>query len=240
MKIKKNYSANIILAFLIIAVCIFSCKKEYITGGQPTNVDKYKEVTTFDYLKSTQQFDTLAQIIEAGNLQANINEAGTLFAVSNSVIFSYLNQRTLYLQENFDANAKFTLDSLKYYIKTNKNGTRDSLLMYFIPGEKLTADKLSNNGKVYQSGLAGNKVAVSYEFTKDGNLGYTNLVSGVPQVVYFTQLWKPYNIDQDNTAADVPNDVGIHTLVQSAFITTKTGVVNSLRPFNNLFYYGER
>lgn len=239
-KIKK-YSSSLIWILLFIVTCVTACKKQsYITGGELTNADKYKDVTTFDYLKSVQQFDTLAQIIEAGNLQAKINAEGTFFAVPNSVIYNYLNVRTIALQNNVNQDAKFTLDSLKYYIKNNINNTRDSLLMYFIPGTKLGPDMLTNNGKIYQSGLAGNKVAVSYEFTKDENLGYTKLVSSVPQVVYFTQLWLPYVIDNDNTAADVPTEVGIHTLVSSAFISTKTGIVNGLGRGNNLFYYGER
>lgn len=240
MKKLKNYSGNIIWVLMAVAGCFTACKKNYITGGEAVNTDKYKDVTTFDYLKSVQQFDTLAQIIEAGSLQEKINQPGTFFAISNSMIFSYLNSRTIYLQNKVDINAKFTLDSLKYYIKNNINGTRDSLLMYFIPGEKLMPNLLTNEGKIYQSGLAGNKVAVSYEFTKDGNLGYTKLVSSVPQVVFFTQLWQPYVIDKNNSAADVPTDVGVHSLVKSSFITTKTGVVNALSPSNALFFYGTK
>lgn len=239
MKTTEKY-ASYLAATLLIAICTFSaCKKSYISGGEINDLGKYKDVTTFDYLKSTQQFDTLAQLIEAGDLQAKINQEGTLFAVPNRAIFSYLNARTINLQNNVNANAKFTLDSLKYYIKNNINNTKDSLLMYFIPGSRLTPDKLTSNGKVYSSGLVGNQVAVSYEFTKDPSLGYTNLVSSVPQVVFFTQLWSPYIIDNNNSAADIPADIGVRSLVNSSFIGTKTGVVNALGS-STLFYYGDR
>ena len=240
MKKVNIFSNRIIWISLILVFCFMACKKNYITGGQPTDVNQNKNVTTFDYLKTVQQFDTLTQLIEAGNLQDQINQQGTFFAVTNSVIFNYLDQRTLFLQNTVDITAKFTLDSLKYYIQNNINSTKDSLLMYLIPGQVLTPSLLTPQGALYPSGLKGDTVAVSFETTKDPNSGYTSLVSSVPQLVYFTQLWQHYAIDVDNTAADVPARVGVHTLVKTSFIYTKSGVVNVLNSGNSLFFYGTK
>ncbi|MDQ2863362.1 MAG: hypothetical protein M3R50_06905, partial [Bacteroidota bacterium] len=209
MKKVNVFSDRIIWLLLLIISCCIACKKNYITGGHQTDVNQYKNITTFDYLKTVQQFDTLTQLIEAGNLQDQINQQGTFFAVTNTTIFSYLNLKTLYLQNTVNITAKFTLDSLKYYIQNNINGTKDSMLMYLIPGKILTPDMLTADGTLYPSGLQGDTVAVSYEYTRDPRLGYSSLVSTVPQIVYFTQLWQHYEIDKDHTAADVPSGIGV-------------------------------
>jgi hypothetical protein len=237
MKKANMFSYKIVLALFLVG-CIAACRKDYITGGQPTDVNQYKDITTFDYLKTVQQLDTLAQLIEAANLQDQINQQGTFFAIPNSCIFNYLNNRTIFLQNTVDINAQFTLDSLKYYIQNNIDGTKDSLLMYLIPGKVLTPDMLTREGAIYPSGLQGDSVAVSYEETKDPAQGYTSLVSGIPQLMYFTQLWQHYEIDEDNTAADIPARVGVRTLVKTSFIYTKSGVVNVLNPNNTLFFNG--
>lgn len=240
MKFKSIFSfKSICLATLFF--CIFSaCSKDYITGGERQDENKWINTTTYDYLKTVQQFDTLTQLIDAGNLQDAINQQGTFFAVSNEAVFIYLDLKTLYLQATVNQDAKFTLDSLKYYIQNNINGTKDSLLMYLIPGKVLTPNELTEEGTSYPSGLKGNTVAVSFEFTKDGNSGYNSIVSTIPQLVYFTQLWQPYTIDKNHTAADVPAGVGVHTLVTSSFIYTKSGAVNVLNPVSPLFFYGTK
>jgi hypothetical protein len=240
MKVQTIFSFKTI-CFLVVAIAIFSaCSKDYITGGEREDPNKWSNTTTYDYLKTVQQFDTLTQLIDAGNLQDAINQQGTFFAVSNEAIFRYLNAKTLILQATVNQDAKFTLDSLKYYIQNNINGTKDSLLMYLIPGKVLTPDQLTEEGTLYPSGLKDNMVAVSFEETKDPNSGYNSTVSTIPRLLYFTQFWQPYTIDEDHTAADVPAGVGVHEGVNSSFIYTKSGVVNVLSPNNLLFFYGTK
>ena len=240
MNTKYIFSFKTIAILSVGIIFLNACNKDYITGGHTEDVNRHKDITTFDYLKTVQQFDTLTQLIEAGSLQDAINQQGTFFAVSNGDIYDYLNYRTRELQATVNQDAKFTLDSLKYYIQNNINGTKDSLLMYLIPGKVLTPDMLTQQGTLYPSGLAGDTVAVSFEFTKDPASGYNSTVSTVPQLVYFTQLWQHYVIDKDNAAADVPSGVGVHTLVNSSFIYTKSGVVNALSFGVTLFFYGTK
>jgi hypothetical protein len=107
--------------------------------------------------------------------------------------------------------------------------------MYIIH-QTLPFSVLTNNGTLFQSALPGDSVVVSYEQTKDANLGYSNLVSGIPQVVYFTQLWSTPPIPI--VAADIPTNVGVHTLCQTSGIQTTTGMLDVLENGHTLFFYG--
>ena len=216
-----------------------ACKKDYIVGGSAENVNAYKNITTYDLLKSNSLYDTLVQLIDTAGLKDKLNEQGaTFFAPSDYSIFNYLNQRTIQVQ-NADPTAKFALDSLFYYLRNNVNGTKDSLLMYFIQ-QPLPYGALTNTGAFYPTELPGDTVIVSYEYTKDGNLGYNSLVSGVPQVVYFTQLWEHYDLSDANPAGEITPDIGVHTICTTSGIVTKTGMVNALSNSHTLFFYGTR
>jgi len=233
---KKTFFIN--FATLIIIVFVFSaCKKDYITGGTPENINAFKDSSTYDVLKGNPAHDTLVQLIDAAGLKDKINTEGTtFFAPSDYSILLYLNLRTVYLQANYSQDAQFGLDSLKYYLQNNINGTKDSLLMYMV-NTPLTYSTLSNIGKIYPSGLAGDSVIVSFEESTNGALGYTDLVSQAPHVVYFTQLWYHYDLSSSNTASDVPDNIGVRNLVKTSGILTKNGVLNLLDDFNPLFFY---
>jgi hypothetical protein len=235
----KNSFTGRLLVLLLMAGAWGACKKDYIVGGSPQNADAHKNITTYDLLKGNPLYDTLVQLIDSAGLKDRLNQQGTtFFAASDYSIFSYLNQRTIRVQ-NVDPSAKFALDSLFYYLRNNINGTRDSLLMYFIP-QSLPYSSLTNTGAFHPTELAGDTVIVSYEYTKDGNLGYNSLVSGVPQVVYFTQLWQPYALSDANPAGKITPDIGVHTLCTSSGIVTKTGMVDALSNSHTLFFYGTR
>ena len=233
---KKTFFIN--FTALIIIVFIFSaCKKDYITGGTPENINAYKDSSTYDVLKGNPTYDTLIQLIDAAGLKDKINTEGTtFFAPSDYSILRYLGYRTVYLQATYSQDAKFDLDSLKYYLQNNINGTRDSLLMYMV-NTPLPYSALSSIGKIYPSALTGDSVIVSFEETTNGSLGYTDLVSQAPHVVYFTQLWYHYDLSSSNTASDVPDNIGVRNLVITSGILTKNGVLNLLDNFNPLFFY---
>ena len=220
---------------------IFSaCKKDYITGGVPEDVNTYKNMTTYDVLKSSPLYDTLVQVIDAAGIKDKINEQGTtFFAPSDYSILGYLNLRTIYVQENINQDSKFGLDSLLYYVTNNTDGTRDSLLMYLVH-QPLSYSVLTNTGALYPTELAGDTVAVSYEYTKAGTLGYNSVVSSQPQIVYFTQLWYHYDLSKDNPASDIPLDIGVHTLCNTSGIITSNGIMNSLSNSHTLLFYNTK
>lgn len=235
----KNSLSGKILPLLFIACMWGACKKDYIVGGAPHNQNANQNISTYDLLKTIPLYDTLIQLIDTAGLKDKLNEQGvTFFAPSDYSIYSYLNQRTIRVQ-NVNASAKFALDSLFYYLRNNVNGTRDSLQMYLIH-RSLPYSALTNTGAFYPTELAGDTVIVSYEFTKDGDLGYNPLVSGVPQLVYFTQLWHPFDLNDANPASNITPDIGVHTLCSSSGIVTKTGIVDALSNSHTLFFYGTR
>ncbi|MBE7172664.1 MAG: fasciclin domain-containing protein [Williamsia sp.] len=229
-----------ITALGVLVSLLSACKKNYITGGIPEDVNIYKNTSTYDVLKSTALYDTLVQVIDAAGLKDKVNEQGTtFFAPSDYSILNYLSQRTIFVQNAYNQNAKFALDSLVYYVKNNVKGTRDSLLMYLVH-QPLTYSALSSIGALYPTGLNGNTVAVSYEYTKDVTLGYSSLVSSVPQVVYFTQLWRSYTITPSTPASAIPLSVGVRTLCKTSGITTQNGIMNALENSHVLFFYGTK
>jgi hypothetical protein len=234
----KNIFVRTVL-FLCLAGAWTACKKDYIVGGSAENTGAYSRTTTYDVLKSLSLYDTLVQLIDTAGLKDKVNEQGTtFFAPSDYSIYSYLNQRTIQVQ-NVDPSSKFALDSLFYYLRNNINGTRDSLLMYLVP-QALPYSVLTNTGAFYPTELTGDTVIISYEYTKDGNLGYNSLVSGVPQLVYYTQLWQPYDLSDASPAGDITPDIGVHTLCSTSGVVTKTGMINALSNSHTLFFYGTR
>lgn len=225
-----------VLALSITVILFSACKKDYIVGGSPEDVNMYKNTTTYDVLKTDPAFDTLELLIDAAGLKNKINEQNTTFFAPTDVsIFNYLDLRTRYVQDHYNINGKFALDSLEYYLQNNIAGTRDSLLMYLIP-QKLSYSDLTNDGKLYQTAL-GNTVAVSFEYTKDGSLGYNGVVSSVPQVEYFTPLWKPYTITPASPISSVPQAVGTRNLCKTSGILTQNGYLNYLNNSHALFFY---
>jgi hypothetical protein len=228
------------LAIAAVIVIFTACKKDHITGGSLEDVNKYSNTLTYDALKTNSLYDTLVRLIDTAGLKDKINGQGiTMFVPSDYAVFSYLNLRTQKVQATINANAKFGLDSLFYYLRNNINGTKDSLLMYLI-NKPLLYNNLTDMGTLYPTELAGDTAIVSYEYTRNTTLGYNTIVSGVPQVVYFTQLWKHYDLNATNPAGQVPNTIGVHTLVKTSCIITKNGVMNALDNSHTLFFYGTK
>lgn len=237
---KKSVNQVLLLVGLTLLI-LASCKKQdYITGGVPEDVNKYKNTSTYDVLAKNPLYDTLVKVIEAAGMKDKINAQGTtFFAPSDYSIYSYMTKRTVFLQTYVNQNAKFGLDSLLYYMTNNVNGTRDSLSLYLIP-QLLTYDKLTETGAYFATGLAGEKVIVSYETTKNSYLGYNSVVSSYPRLVYFTHLWYPYTLNDANPAGKVPLNIGVRTLVTASGLQTQNGIINSLTNSHVLFFYGTK
>jgi hypothetical protein len=231
---RKRMSIKLVYATLLLVTLVaVSCKKQdYITGGQKSN--PVSPLTTYDYLKENAAglFDTLITLIDAAGLKDSINQPGiTFFAPTDYSIFQYLSAKTSAAQQ-VNPFTKYTLDSmLKYDVAKIK----DSMMMYIVH-TTLTYQNMTNNGAVYQTALAGDSAVISYQYTTDYNLGYSQYVTNVPQVVYFTQLWSApsYPI----VASTIPTSVGPSVLVQTSGIQTSTGMLDVLNNGHILFFYG--
>lgn len=238
----KNIHIKGLLAIVVLAIC--SCKKnDYIKGGEPTSINQYRKLTTYEMLKTLPLYDTLVMVIDSAGLKDQVNELNTTFyAPSDRAILNYLSARTLQVQK-INQYAKFALDSLIYYLKTNKNNTRDSLLMYRL-SQKLDFNALKaigSVGKKLVTGLAGDSVVVSFEATRDPNQGYNDILSSEPQLQYFTHMWKPYNLTTATPASSIPTSVGVRTICKTSFILTKSGYVTALDNSSHvLFFYGTK
>ncbi len=234
MLLLNNKTKNTI-SLLFAIVMLVSCKKDYITGTiQDVNV--YKNMTTYDVLKTNSKYDTLVQIIDTAGYKDLINASGTtFFAPTNTAINNYLNTRTLALQVA-NKNAKFGLDSLFYYLRNNIKGTRDSMGIYLVQ-QALPYSVLTNTGAKYPTKLVGDTVVVSYEYQ---TTGYNSNVSSSPQIVYFTQLWKPYILSDATPASKIPGTIGVRTIVTTSGILTQNGVMNALTYNHTLFFYGTK
>ncbi|MES1249267.1 MAG: hypothetical protein ABUL46_01215, partial [Chitinophaga rupis] len=227
---------RIIIGCLLLA--LGSCKKSYIAGGSIEDVNKYKNTSTYDVLKGNPQYDTLIRLIDTAGLKDKINANGTtFFAPSDVAVLSYLNLRTIYVQATIDQYGKFALDSLFYYLRNNVNGTRDSLLMYLIP-QSLPYSVLTNSGTAYPTELAGDTAIVSYEYISDQYLGYSSLVSGQPQLVYYTHLWYPFAPSVNNPVGGISPQNGVHDLAKTSGILTQNGIIHALDNTAPLFFYG--
>lgn len=237
---KKSLNQFLLLAGLALLV-LASCKKQdYITGGVPEDVNKYKNTSTYDVLAKNPLYDTLVKVIDAAGMKDKINAQGsTFFAPSDYSIYRYLAARTYVVQQTINQDSNFGLDSLLYYVTNNINGTRDSLSLYLIP-QLLTYNMLTETGAYFPTGLAGDNVIVSYETTKDSYLGYNPVVSSYPRLVYFTHLWYPYTLNDANPAGDVPLDIGVRTLVVASGLQTQNGIINALDNSHILFFYGTK
>jgi hypothetical protein len=237
---KKSVNQVLIVVGLALLV-LASCKKQdYITGGVPEDVNKYKNTSTYDVLAKNPLYDTLVKVIDAAGMKDKINAQGTtFFAPSDYSIYRYLAARTYVVQQTINQNSSFGLDSLLYYVTNNINGTRDSLSLYLIP-QLIKYDQLTETGAYFTTGLAGEKVIISYETTKNTYLGYNSVVSSYPRVVYFTHLWYPYTLNDANPAGDVPLTIGVRTLVTASGLQTQNGIINALANSHILFFYGTK
>jgi hypothetical protein len=221
-------------AVVSVGALMSSCSKNSVTGGIE-DVNQYKTVTSYDYLQSRPRYDTLLKVLDAGNLKDSINATNvTFFAANNASILAYLNLRTIAAQAQ-NQYAKWGLDSLLYYVSTNKQNLRDSLKMYLF--KQPIAFDVKAIGDYYPSGLQKDTAIISYEVTKDANLGYNSNYTSPLRVLYFTHLYSPYPpLSINNPASSIPSNVGARVLVRRAGVYTKNGIVNELSESHTLFF----
>jgi hypothetical protein len=176
-------------------------------------------MTTYDFLKSHPELDTLALLIERGGFVDAVNATSTLFAANNSSINKYVNTILAELRQD-DPNAEFTVDSIPV----------DTLKKYlggYIFGELITRDDLDEDGQIYDA-IDGEERKVSLELIST----YNNWLSTPADIVYFT--FKNEEWDDLDVPGDVPDD---KVTVRTSNILTTNGVVHVLQGNHTLFNY---
>ncbi len=219
----KIFTAKAGWGILLITLLFAACKKDdHFLGGTPTN--DHTDLTTYDYLKTNANFDTLILLIDKAGLKETINSDVTFVAPTDYSIKQFLGVRTTQLQKELnDENVKYTIDSLK------APELRDSLLAYVFSGKIVRAD-LSLESQVYK-----NKVGEDFAFKLIKAGGYDDIFSAGVKYMALTKLIN--GLDPDPRPNDYPeDDRDIQYTLQTTGIITKTGVLHVLQN-NHVFYW---
>lgn len=200
-----------IFATILLGACLmFSCKKDgYIrdTGVHEANT----RLSTYDYLKSNNQFDTLAGIIDHFNLKDSVNKSATFFAFTDYAVRRFMNTSGI-----------TTVDEL-YHTVSSK-----FLTQYMFSG-KITTDELTLNPVTYANWAGAAAPSVIY---KTENIEYISLTSSAPAFTFYLVRYKSIlGVDDSdpNRPSDDPADIIMNC--QTAGINTATGTV--LHVFTN-------
>ncbi|GAO42145.1 hypothetical protein FPE01S_01_11580 [Flavihumibacter petaseus NBRC 106054] len=193
-----------------------ACKRdEYFIGG--TLHQAKVDMTTYDFLQSNSQklFDTLLLLVDKAGIKDKINEPGiTFFAPTDYSINKYLAFRESE-EQNIDEGRRWTIDSM---IKYELPMFADSIDLYRIPN--LTPyDQLKEEGEIYPTLFPGGTTLISFEETRDPDLGYNSSVSTIPRIVYYT-------LQPD----------GDKVRVQTSGIQSNTGMIQVLNNQHTLFF----
>ena len=209
----KNFCLIILVCFAITAC---STDDYLVDGGVSSSlVNK----TTFDFIQSHKQLDTLAILIKKADLIDQVNGENTLFAPNNTSIKLYVS-KVLEGMRNEDPQATFTVNDI----------SKDTLQKYmggFIFPGKITRENMTKEGKIFTA-LNGEERRISLEPTDN----YSGKLETLPEYVYFTYKkgdeWNDWN---DGNSDDKK------IVVRTSNILTTNGVVHVLQGTYVLFNY---
>ena len=203
---------------ILVFVTLYACNSDdYLVDGGIS--DENVNATTFDFIKSHKQLDTLAILIEKAGMTAEVNGENTLFAPNNTSIKLYVN-KVLEVMRNEDPQAQFTVndihvDTLKKYMGG-----------FIFPG-KIKRENMTKEGEVLTA-LNGEERRISLEPTDN----YSGQLETFPEYVYFT-----YKVGDDWEAWDDGNSDDKKYLIRTSNISTTNGVVHVLQGSYVLFNY---
>lgn len=207
-----------ILILLIVVVAFFACNDDnYLRDGGIS--DPNVNMSTFDFLKSHPELDTLALLIERGGFVDDVNGTSTLFAPNNKSINNYVNAILSQLRQE-DPNAEYTVDSIPV----------DTLKKYlggYIFADIIRREDLNEEGKIYKA-IDGEERKVSLEIIST----YNNWLSTPAELVYFT--FKNGEWDDLDVPGDRSDD---KVVVRTSNIHTINGMVHVLQGNHTLFNY---
>lgn len=228
---KKNITTIGIALFCMMAV--YSCKKEYVIGG--SLYDAKVNLSTYDYLKTNHLFDTLVIMVDRMALKEEVNQSGTVFALTNYAISNYVKEKQAYLRIiNNDENLVYTFDDLVL------PDLKDSLRAYLFK-DRLPLESLTPIGRFRKSNDGENRLIQAIP-----NNDYTNpnIFPVQPKYVYLTKIVKKKDgtgvIPTDSTTLNqVEPEQLLQARVQTSGILTTTGVVHVLNNNHTFTFFGD-
>lgn len=220
----KKYIGICIVLFIVI---LASCKKdEYKNDGGISKA--YVDMTTYDYLKSNPQFDSLVKVIDKAGLKDVVNGDVTFFVTNNYGIAEYVwakkGERAQQIgTENFDFGIK----------DIPSQELSDSLKNYLFSG-KINRDQITLSGKLYNS-LLGVTPNIQYMIKMRRSLEYSTYLNYVDYVNYIKVIGTVDANELDPN--EIPDDQRDRTVeVQTSGIITKTGIIHVLSGDHRLFF----
>ena len=211
-----------ILLLMMMGLFVACANDDYLNDGGVA--DPKVNMTTYDYLKSNPLFDTLVMTIDLLNLKDKVNEAGTVYAVTNYSFSSYIT-------DELNALRLITSDTTYTYADIPQSSL-DSIRMYFFK-DRLSRDDLGKEGKIYTSDLG-----MEFKLSKEPVSEYSVLVNK-PEYLYFIKKegarFDTYDETVANKVSSLEKDQRI--LVQTSGIITTTGVVHVLANSHKLIFH---
>lgn len=206
-----------IILILIVALTMFSCDSDdYLVDGGIS--DPNVGTSTFEFLKSHNQLDTLAILIERAGLKNVVDGETTLFAPNNLSIKKYVNAILTEMRES-DPEAEFTIDDIPTDELSNYLGA-------YIFDEKIVRDDMLKEGKIYVA-HNGEERLISLEPTNN----YANQLDEFPEYVYYTYKDGDEWDEWDNIVDDTK------VLVRTSNLISTNGVIHVLQGNHILFNY---
>ncbi len=207
-----------ILILLAVVFALFACESDdYLNDGGVS--DPNVDMTTYDFLKSHPELDTLALIIEKGGFIDAVNSSSTVFAPNNLSIKHYVETILAELRED-DAEAEFTVDDIPV-------DTLKKYLPGYIFDGVIRRDDLTADGVIYTA-IDGSERKLSLEVIST----YDNQLSQSAEIVYYT--FKNGDWDDLEIPGDIPDDA---ITVRTSNIQSTNGVVHVLQGNHRLFNY---
>ncbi len=223
----NNKTIILLIAVLVLIIAFSGCKKDtYKNDGGKSN--PYVDMTTYDYLKSNRQFDSLVKVIDRAGLKDVVNGNVTFFVTTNYGIVPYVSAKKNQIaiktkNENFNFGIK----------DIPAQELSDSLKTYLFQG-KINRDQITLSGQLYNS-LLGPITNVQYLIKFRRSFDYSNYLDHVDYVTY-TKV-RGTRDDQEANPGAIPNDQkDLSTDVQTSGIITKTGIVHVLNGNHRLFF----
>ncbi|MFV8346308.1 fasciclin domain-containing protein [Flavobacterium sp. ZB4P13] len=206
------------ILLLIVLFSLYSCSNDdYLVDGGVA--DSNVKMSTYDFLKSNKQLDTLALLIERADMIAAVNaKSTTLFAPNNSSIKRYVNY-ILVKKLKLDPQATFTVNDIPV-------ADLKVMLGNYIFNETIDRSKLVKQGKIYKT-LSGEERLLSLEPVAQ----YAGQLDNFPEYVFYTfkggAVWDP----TDNISDD-PLEGDWKTVVRTSNLVSTNGIIHVLQGYH--------
>lgn len=199
------------LLLLVVLFGLYSCSNgDYLVDGGVA--DQNVKMTTYDFLKSNKQLDTLALLIKRANMIDVVNaKSTTLFAPNNLSVKTYI-----YLMREVKDNPNYGINDITVAELTQMLGG-------YLFDQTLDRSKLVKEGKVYKT-HNGEERLLSLEPVAQ----YSGQLDNLPEYVYYT-FKVGTNWDPTDAISSDPKEADKKTVVRTSNLLSTNGVIHVLQ-----------